>query len=56
MFGEEGVGGGDQGDVVMPPGPGTSRLKRHRAVATRYGRLEVCYEATVLVAAINEWI
>ncbi|WP_405876590.1 hypothetical protein OG762_46405 [Streptomyces sp. NBC_01136] len=28
--------------------------KRHRAVATRYDRLAVRYEATVLVAAVNE--
>ncbi len=31
------------------------RLKGHRAVATRYDKLAVRYEATVLVAAINEW-
>jgi transposase len=30
--------------------------KRHRAVATRYDKLAVRYEATVLVAAINEWL
>jgi hypothetical protein len=29
-------------------------LKRHRAVATRYDKLAVRYEATVLVAAMNE--
>jgi hypothetical protein len=34
----------------------TNRLKRNRAVATRYDKLAVRYEATVHVACINEWL
>jgi transposase len=35
---------------------GIGRLKRNRAVATRYDKLAVRYEATVRIAVINEWL
>jgi hypothetical protein len=37
-------------------GGGRTCLKRNRAVATRYDKLAVRYEATVCIAAINEWL
>ncbi|MFI5715994.1 transposase [Nocardia sp. NPDC051750] len=37
-------------------GAASNRLKRNRAVATRYDKLAGRYEGTVLIAAINEWL
>lgn len=35
---------------------GISKLKRYRAVATRYGKHAVRYQSTVQIAAINDWL
>jgi transposase len=35
---------------------GINQLKRNRGLATRYAKLAVRYQATVHVAAINEWL
>lgn len=52
------VTNGRFGSSLPARGWGTSlkRLERLRAVATRYEKLDVRYEAAVVVAALNEWL
>jgi len=49
-----GGGGPGHGRRSSPPGK-IDRLKRDRAVATRYDKLAVRYEAILHIAVINDW-
>ncbi len=42
--------------IPVPTDRVRDRLMRRRAVAARYDKLAVRYEATVLVAVLNEWL